>query len=133
MSDPPVVIRTNKDNNPIITPDKGLLERYTKDLAAGKFTQEAALKRFASGKKNTVVEGPLVKKGVPVIKKDVSARKKELNAITRNTLVDLIEFFEWTEEFIKRIANIYGYMIEEYAEETNHNGDKRIYFCFHKL
>jgi hypothetical protein len=48
-------------------------------------------------------------------------------------LVDLIEFFEWTEEFIKRIANIYGYVIEEYAEETNHNGDKRIYFCFHKL
>lgn len=48
-------------------------------------------------------------------------------------LVDLIEFFEWTEEFIKRIANIYGYVIEDYAEETNHNGDKRIYFCFHKL
>jgi hypothetical protein len=48
-------------------------------------------------------------------------------------LVDLIEFFEWTEEFIKKIANIYGYVIEEYAEETNHNGDKRIYFCFHKL
>lgn len=48
-------------------------------------------------------------------------------------LSDLIEFFEWTEEFVKKIAGIYGYVIEDYAEETNHNGDRRLYFCFHKL
>jgi hypothetical protein len=48
-------------------------------------------------------------------------------------LVDLIEFFDWTKEFIEKLAEVFGYEIEEYAEETNHNGDKRIYFCFHKL
>jgi hypothetical protein len=48
-------------------------------------------------------------------------------------LVDLIEFFDWTEDFIKKIAQLYDYEIEELAEETNHNGDKRLYFVFHKV
>jgi hypothetical protein len=48
-------------------------------------------------------------------------------------LAELIEFFDWTEEFIKKIANMYGYEIEEFGEEVNKNGDKRYYFCFHKV
>ena len=48
-------------------------------------------------------------------------------------LSDLIEFFEWSEEFIKKIANVYGYEVEDLTEETNHNGDRRLYFCFHKV
>jgi hypothetical protein len=61
-----------------------------------------------------------VNPGIPYASKDFS-------------MVALIQVFEWTKEFIDKIANIYGYVIEDYAEEINHNGDKRIYFCFHKL
>ena len=48
-------------------------------------------------------------------------------------LVDLIQVFEWTQEFIYKIASVYGYEVEDFTEETNSNGDKRLYFCFHKV
>lgn len=48
-------------------------------------------------------------------------------------LVHLIEFFPWSIEFIEKICGIYGYDILELEEETNANGDKRIYFHTVKL
>lgn len=47
-------------------------------------------------------------------------------------LVNLIDFFPWDKQFIDGIANVYGYNIIEYDEEHNTNGDKRLFFCFHK-
>lgn len=47
-------------------------------------------------------------------------------------LLDLIEFFEWDEKFIRELAECYGYQVKELCEETNLDGEKRLFFCFYK-
>lgn len=46
--------------------------------------------------------------------------------------INLIDFFEWNEEFIKELASFNGYEIKELCEETNNLGEKRLFFCFYK-
>lgn len=47
-------------------------------------------------------------------------------------LVNLIDFYPWTKEFVERIANVNNYEIREFEEQINSNGDKILYFCFYK-
>lgn len=47
-------------------------------------------------------------------------------------LLDLVEFFEWNEKFIKELAECNGYELKELCEETNNSGEKRLFFCFYK-
>lgn len=47
-------------------------------------------------------------------------------------LLDLVEFFEWNEKFIRELAECNGYELKELCEETNNSGEKRLFFCFYK-
>lgn len=47
-------------------------------------------------------------------------------------LLDLIDFYEWDEKLIRELAECYGYEVKELVEETNHDGEKRLFFCFYK-
>lgn len=47
-------------------------------------------------------------------------------------LINLIEFYPWTEQAIQTIADIHGYQILELEEETNRSGDKRLFFHYYK-
>lgn len=47
-------------------------------------------------------------------------------------LLELIDFFEWNEKFIKELADLNGYEVKELCEETNKDGEKRLFFCFYK-
>ena len=47
-------------------------------------------------------------------------------------LINLIDFFDWNEKFIHELAEYYGYEVRELCEETNVDGEKRLFFCFYK-
>lgn len=47
-------------------------------------------------------------------------------------LLELIDFFEWNEKFINELADLNGYEVKELCEETNNDGEKRLFFCFYK-
>ena len=47
-------------------------------------------------------------------------------------LVDLIEFYPWSKEKVEAIASQYNYKLLEFAEETNKNGNKRLFFHYYK-
>lgn len=47
-------------------------------------------------------------------------------------LNELLVWYDWNEEFIKKIATVYNYEIKDYQEEINDQGYTRIYFEFYK-
>lgn len=47
-------------------------------------------------------------------------------------LINLIDFYDWDEKFIRELAEYYGYEVKELCEEINSQGEKRLFFCFYK-
>lgn len=59
-------------------------------------------------------------------------RVNQERPISNFPLLDLVEFYPWTEKFVQELAEFYGYEIKELCEETNEDGEKRLFFCFYK-
>lgn len=47
-------------------------------------------------------------------------------------LLDLVDFIPWDEKLIRELADCNGYEVKEICEETNADGEKRLFFCFYK-
>lgn len=47
-------------------------------------------------------------------------------------LIDLIEFYPWSLDDAAAIASKFGYKLLESSEETNRDGDKRLFFHYYK-
>lgn len=47
-------------------------------------------------------------------------------------LVNLVQVHTWDEQFIRHVAEVYGYEIKSLEEDYNWEGQKRFYFTFYK-
>lgn len=47
-------------------------------------------------------------------------------------LNELLTWYDWDEDFIRQIAEIYNYEIKDIKEEINDQGYKRLFFVFYK-